>query len=196
MIPQKQNRVASLSFLRPVVACVALLGCIADAPASKGSMMGSSSNGPKFIREARAYWWSTTKPEQETFELPSAVGTCSLIKARFLGEVYRVSSRTGAFPANATVVVEDNFGDARYLLHSEIQVDFYLSYDNVAFGGSRISGVRAIHVDREDNLTLLDIHAAAVVPDTPLNYICVFQDEQKVMISYFLRKSERKIWAH
>jgi len=87
---------------------------------------------PESIQDVGAYWWSSTAPDGEEFELPSGTKTCSRLKVRFVEEIIWVAMRVGpGYPGEASFLVEDNFGDQQYRVGEVIKSSFYTQYNGI-----------------------------------------------------------------
>ena len=147
------------------------------------------------------HWWSPTVPKGEEFELPSGTKTCSRLEVRFVGEISWVGARVGpGWPSEASFLVEDNFGDQQYSAAKIIKASFYVYYNDIHFGQSEINrklGAGAFWFqDRNDANHVLLLEFGEDKPKTPISYVCVFKEGERVLLSYFLKRSPPHPWPY
>ncbi|MBR0819710.1 hypothetical protein [Bradyrhizobium liaoningense] len=155
---------------------------------------------PKTGQTVYTHWWSPAEPESEEFELPSGTKTCSRLKARFVGEISWVAARVGpGYPSEVSFFVEDNFGDQQYSTGKIIKASFYVRYNDVHFGQSEINrklGASDFWFrDRNDVNHVLLLRLDEDKPKTPTSYVCVFKEGERVLLSYFLKRSPPHPWS-
>ena len=172
------------------VALIVLL-CL-TAPSERVYAMNDAPDSlqPKTGQTVYAHWWSPTAPEGEEFELPSGTKTCSRLKVRFVGEISWVAAVVGpGWPAGVSFLVEDNFGDQQYGTGKTIKASFYVYYNDVHFGQSEINRKLGANdfwfQDRNDANHVLLLRLSEDKPKTPVSYVCVFKEGERVLLSYF-----------
>jgi hypothetical protein len=177
-----------------------VLFCV-TAPCERAYAMNDLSNSsqPKFGQEVHPHWWSPTAPDGEEFELPSGIKTCSRLKVRFVEDIILILARVGpGFPYEATFLVEDNFGDRQYSSGQIIKSSFYVQYNDIHFGQSEMNEKldRNHHWfrDRNDANLVLNLDPGRRQPETPVAYVCVFREGERVLLSYFLKRSPPRPW--
>jgi hypothetical protein len=188
------------STLPPRLATLIALSCV-TAPCEGAYVMSDFSNSsqPIFGQEVDPRWWSPTIPDGEEFELPSVTKTCSRLKVRFVEEIIWVAARVGpGYPGEASFFVEDNFGDHQYPRGEIIKASFYTGYNDIGLGWSEINREMGQNnwwfQDRNDgNLALL--FNVGDRPETNVSYyVCAFKEGERVLLSYFLKRSPRFPW--
>jgi hypothetical protein len=172
------------------------------APCERAYAMSDLLDSPqlKFVQDAVVHWWSPTAPDGEEFELPSGTKTCSRLKVRFVGQIIMIAARVGpTYPADASFVVEDNFGDQQYGSGKVITAPFYHRYNDLRFGSSEINrkmGPQSYWFqDRNDASLVLHLLVGGGQPETPIAYICAFKEGEQVILSYFLKRSPPLPWS-
>ena len=190
------------STLRTCWVALFVLLCL-TAPSERVYAMNDAPDSlqPKTGQTVYTHWWSPTAPEGEEFELPSGTKTCSRLKVRFVGEISWVAARVGpGWPAEASFLVEDNFGDQQYSTGKIIKAFFYVHYNDVHFGQSEINrklGASGFwFLDRNDANHVLVLHLGEDKPETPISYVCVFKEGERVLLSYFLKRSPPHPWPY
>ncbi len=173
-----------------------VLFCV-TAPCERAYAMNDR---PKFIQDAVVHWWSPTAPDGEEFELPSGTKTCSLLKVQFVGQISMMVARAGPgeMPHEASLLVEDNFGDQQYSSGKVIKSFFHHQYNDILFGLSEINRKLGpseyLFLDRNDANLVLRLLADGSQPETPVSYVCAFKEGEQVLLSYFLKRSPPQPW--
>lgn len=177
-----------------------VLFCV-TAPCERAYAMNDlpGSSQPKFVQDAVAHWWSPTAPDGQEFELPSGIKTCARLKVRFVEKIIWVAARVGpGYPFEASFLVEDNFGDQQYGNGKIIKSSFYVQYNDVHFGRSEIDRKLGPgdfwFQDRNDANLVLRLLPSGHQPETPVAYVCAFKEGERVLLSYFLKRSPPRPW--
>ena len=181
------------------VTLVVLL-CV-TAPCERAYPMNDrpDSSQPKFMQDAAAHWWSSTIPDGEEFELPSGTKTCSRLKVRFVEEIIWVAARVGpGYPGEASFLVEDNFGDQQYISEKAVRASFYTAYNDIDLGRSEINRKLGQNhwwfQDRSDPSLVLKLLLGDRPETTVSYYVCAFKEGDRLLLSYFLKKSPPRPW--
>jgi hypothetical protein len=161
----------------------------------------SDSSQPRTGQTVYTHWWSPTAPDGEEFEMPSGTKTCSRLKVRFVGEISWVDARVGpGWPDEASFLVEGNFGDQQYSSGKIIKASFYVQYNDVHFGQSEINRKLGANdfwfQDRNDANHVLLLRLGEDKPKTPVSYVCAFKEGERVLLSYFLKRSPPHPWPY
>jgi hypothetical protein len=190
------------STLRTRWVALIVLFCV-TAPYERAYAMNGlpDSSQPKTGQTVYVHWWSPTAPDGEEFELPSGTKTCSRLKVRFVGQISWVDARVGpGWPDQASFVVEDNFGDEQYSTGKSIKASFYVQYNGVHFGRSEINRKLGANdfwfQDRNDANHVLLLRLGEDEPKTPVSYVCAFKEGERVLLSYFLKRSPPHPWPY
>jgi hypothetical protein len=171
------------------------------APCERAYAMNDllDSSQPKFMQSVYPHWWSPTAPDGEEFELPSGTRTCARLKVRFVEKIIWVAARVGpGYPGDASFLVEDNFGDQQYPGGKVIKSSFYTGYNDIDLGRAEINRKMGLNdwwfQDRNDASLVLRL-LLGDRPETHVSYyVCAFKEGERVLLSYFLKRSPPVPW--
>jgi hypothetical protein len=154
---------------------------------------------PKLMQTVYANWWARTDPSGEEFGLPSSMKNCSLLKVRPLGPVSWAAARVGpGHPSSVSVLVERDYGDQQYSIGMIIEAFFYIKYDDVLFGASKLNKTMGFNgywfLDRKNANLAIDFRMNTNRPED-LVYVCVFKEGEQVLLSYFLNRARIHPWS-